>query len=74
MASDRTMVSGVLTGSMTSVPAAHAVATGAQPAAWPPTNRIGRRSIRPEVGELLEAAGDPGEHRPGRDRRDDDVR
>ena len=47
MASDRTIVSGVRTGSMTSVPAAHAVATGAQPAAWPPTKRIGRRSIRP---------------------------
>ena len=32
---------------MTSVPAAQAVATGAQPAAWPPTNRIGRRAMRP---------------------------
>ena len=47
MASERTIVSGVRTGSMTSVPAAQAVATGAQPAAWPPTNRIGRRAIRP---------------------------
>ena len=26
-----------------------------------------------QVGQLLEAAGDPGEHRPGGDRRDDDV-
>ncbi len=74
IASERTIVSGSRTGSMTSVPAAQAVATGAQPAAWPPTKRIGRRSIRPELGELLEAARDAGEHRARGDRPDDDVR
>ena len=32
---------------MTSRPGRPRRATGAQPAAWPPTNRIGRRSIKP---------------------------
>ena len=58
---------------MTSVPRANAVATGAQPAAWPPTNRIGRALDEAELDELLEPAGDAGEHRPRGDRRDDDV-
>ena len=47
IASERTIVSGERTGSISREPAAQAVATGAQPAAWPPTKRIGRRSIRP---------------------------
>ena len=47
MASERTKVSGSRTGSMTSMPRSNAVATGAQPAAWPPTKRMGRRSMSP---------------------------
>jgi hypothetical protein len=47
MASERTRVSGRSTGSMMSVPAANAVAMGAQPAAWPPTKRMAERSMRP---------------------------
>jgi hypothetical protein len=50
---------------MMSVPAAQALAT----------DEPDRPALdEPELGQLLEPAGDPGEHRPGRDRPDDHVR
>ena len=73
MASDRTIVSGVRTGSMTSVPAAHAVATGAQPDGLP-ADEADRPSLdEPERRELLEPARHAGEHRARCDRADDHV-
>ena len=55
MASERTMVSGSRTGSMTSVPAANAVATG-RAAGRLAADEADRPSLdQPELGELLEA-------------------
>ena len=71
MASDRTKVSGLRTGS-TSPTLAQAVATGAQPAACPPTKRIGRGSIRPASASSSKPRAS-GEHRPRGDRGDDHV-
>ncbi len=41
------MVSGVRTGSMSERPALNAVATGEQPAAWPPTKRTSFGATQP---------------------------
>ena len=59
---------------MTSVPAAHAVATGAQPAAWA-THEADRATLdQAHLGELLEAPGDAREHRARGHRPHHDVR
>ena len=47
MASERTIVSGVRTGDHVGLPSRQAFATGAHPAACPPTNRTGRLSMSP---------------------------
>ncbi len=43
------MVSGFATGRMVSLPVSKAVATGAQPAGWPPMWRVVGASMRPTV-------------------------
>ena len=74
MASERTIVSGVADGLDHVGPGRprrrHRSAAGGLSADEPDRPPLDQA----QVGELLEAARDPGEHRPGGDRSDDDVR
>ncbi len=67
-------MSGWRTGTISSVPAAKAVATGAQPSGWPPTKRTSFALDEPDRRQLVEALRDLREQRARGDRRDDDVR
>ncbi len=71
IASERATVAG-RTG-RTAAPASKAVATGAHPAAWPPTSRGDVPSARPRSSSSVNAWFELREERAGRDRRDDDV-